>query len=179
MIQEALKFAVEKHEKQLRKGTNIPYIVHPVEVMKILLENGATEQVVVAGILHDTVEDTKTTIDELKIVFGDEIAKIVAGVSEDKTKTWEERKQHTIVELKNATKEIKLVACADKLSNLKSIFHEKNEIGKKIWERFKRGFKPQKKYYSGLIDSLSDLGELKMYLELKNVFINVFENKII
>lgn len=95
-IHNAIIFASIKHQNQKRKGTNLPYIVHPMEVMQILTENGCNENVIVAGILHDTLEDTDTTPQEIEKEFGKDILAIVQTESEDKSKTWKERKQHTI-----------------------------------------------------------------------------------
>ena len=114
-IHNAIIFASIKHQNQKRKGTNLPYIVHPMEVMQILTENGCSENVIVAGILHDTLEDTDTTPQEIEKEFGKDILAIVQSESEDKSKTWKERKQHTIDCLKTDSLETKLVCCADKL----------------------------------------------------------------
>ena len=73
MIQLAIQTAVEHHEGQKRKGSNIPYIVHPIEVGIILTENGANEEVITAGILHDTLEDTKLTYDDIKSLFNERV----------------------------------------------------------------------------------------------------------
>ena len=96
LIHKAIEFAAIRHKDQKRKGTELPYIVHPMEVMQILTENGCDEIVIVAGILHDTIEDTETTYDDILENFGKEIADIVASESEDKSKSWKERKQTTI-----------------------------------------------------------------------------------
>lgn len=116
-IHDAIIFATIKHQNQKRKGTEIPYIVHPMEVMQILTENGCSETVIVAGILHDTLEDTDTRPEEIEKRFGKEILAIVQTECEDKSKTWKERKQVFIDSLKNDSLEAKLVCCADKLSN--------------------------------------------------------------
>ena len=121
LIHDAIIFATLKHAGQLRKGTGVPYITHPMEVMQILSENGSCENVIVAGILHDTLEDTNTTPAEILEHFGEAILKIVSAESEDKSKTWKERKQTTINNLDNASLEEKSVCLADKLSNLRSM----------------------------------------------------------
>jgi len=137
LIHEAIIFAARKHAGQVRKGTDIPYITHPMEVMQILTENGCTEKVIIAGILHDTLEDTETTPSEIIGLFGEGILKIVTAESEDKSKTWEERKQATIDRLlSEGSFEVNLVCCADKLSNLRSMAADKATVGDKLWERF-------------------------------------------
>ena len=122
LIHRAIEFATIKHQAQYRKGTKTPYIVHPMEVMQILTKNGCDEDTIVAGILHDTLEDTKTTIKELEYYFGPKVAKLVASETEDKTKSWHERKQATIDRTKNASYEEKLIRCADQLANIRSLF---------------------------------------------------------
>ena len=86
-IQKAIVFATLAHEGQCRKGTNIPYIVHPMEVMQILTANGCNETVILAGILHDTLEDTQTTPEDILHIFGQEVLDLVLGESEDKSKS--------------------------------------------------------------------------------------------
>ena len=99
LIQKAIIFATKKHEGQKRKGTDIPYIIHPMEVMQILTAMDCSQNVIIAGILHDTLEDTDTTPEEIKEVFGNAVLAIVQTESEDKSKTWKERKQRTVDEI--------------------------------------------------------------------------------
>ena len=99
MIKEDAKnFAIDAHDGQRRKSDKSkPMIIHPINVANILNEYGFDENVVAAGYLHDTVEDTKVTLDDLKNSFGEDIASLVEGASEpDKSLSWEERKKHTI-----------------------------------------------------------------------------------
>ena len=103
----AIEFATKKHNGQLRKGTLISYIVHPLEVMQILYSMRADTNLMIAGILHDTLEDTNTTPEEIKKLFGKDVLNLVESNSEDKSKTWCERKTHTIKELSHANERIK------------------------------------------------------------------------
>jgi (p)ppGpp synthase/HD superfamily hydrolase len=139
---------------QLRKGTNLPYIVHPLRVATILLENGCCDATVIAGILHDTVEDTPVKLSEISESFGDDVAKIVEGVSEDKSLSWEERKAHTIESMKTAPMDVLLVTCADKLDNIQSIRDDIALNGEQIWTKFNRPKQQQGEYYRGLADVL-------------------------
>ncbi|MDR0320994.1 MAG: HD domain-containing protein [Treponema sp.] len=136
LIHEAIVFATCKHNGYKRKGTDIPYISHPMEVMQILTESDCRENVIIAGILHDTLEDTKTTPAEISNLFGEEVLNLVSAESEDKTKTWKERKQATVNNLADASPDVKMVCLADKLSNLRSMAADKRAIGEKLWERF-------------------------------------------
>jgi (p)ppGpp synthase/HD superfamily hydrolase len=173
-IHSAIIFASLKHDGQKRKGTNIPYISHPMEVMQILTQNGCSEAVIIAGILHDTLEDTKATTKEIKNLFGSEILAIVASESEDKSKMWKERKQRTINELAKAPVDTKLVCCADKLSNIRSMYADKLDIGDKLWERFNAGKDDIRWYYESLVNQLAGLGAYQMYQELKELVGIVF-----
>lgn len=153
-IQEAIIFATLKHEGQKRKGTDIPYIVHPMEVMQILSSMGCPTDVVIAGILHDTLEDTTATPKEIEELFGADVLNIVQHESEDKSKTWKERKQATIDHLKNASIETKLVCFADKLSNIRSMYRDKQQIGADLWKRFNAGKKDIEWYYRQVAEAL-------------------------
>jgi (p)ppGpp synthase/HD superfamily hydrolase len=166
-IHNAIIFASIKHQNQKRKGTNLPYIVHPMEVMQILTENGCNENVIVAGILHDTLEDTDTTPQEIEKEFGKEILAIVQSESEDKSKTWKERKQHTIDCLKTDSLETKLVCCADKLSNIRSMYVDFQNCGAELWKRFNASKEDIGWYYHSIADNLSGLEGYKMYDELQ------------
>lgn len=175
LIHKAIEFAALKHKRQLRKGTETPYIVHPMEVMQILTHNRCCEEVIVAGILHDTIEDTDTTYNELSENFGKTIADIVFNESDDKTKSWKQRKQNTIEKLKHCDRATKLVCCADKLSNLKSMLADYSKVGERLWDRFSPSKKEIMWYYSGVISSLSDLKDFNMYHDLKLVYRRLFE----
>ncbi len=174
MIHKAIEFATVKHQNQKRKGTNIPYIVHPMEVMQILTANDCPNEVIVSGILHDTLEDTNTTIEEITSIFGSVVANIVNSESEDKTKTWKERKQATINRVKKGSLESKLVCCADKVSNLRSMFEDLNNIGDKLWDRFNASKEDIAWYYNGVYNSLASLKDYPMYQEFKELIGKVF-----
>jgi GTP diphosphokinase / guanosine-3',5'-bis(diphosphate) 3'-diphosphatase len=120
----ALDFAARKHAHQRRKGELAePYINHLAEVARLLAAatQGRDAIVTVAGILHDTLEDTATTYDELAAEFGSEIADLVREVSDDTTKTRAERKRLQILHAAKSSKRAKMIKLADKTSNLHSI----------------------------------------------------------
>ena len=153
-IEEAIEVAAQAHNGQYRKGTHTPYISHPYAVGLILMSEGCSEEVVIAGILHDTVEDTYLTLDCIKRSFGQSIAEIVDGCSEDKSLRWRERKTERIEALKTASTEVCLVTSADKLHNLRTVISEYDEIGDVVWERFHGGIEAQAWYYRSILDSL-------------------------
>lgn len=166
MIFTAIQFAAKAHSGQYRKGTNIPYISHLINVVKILCEYHCKEEVIVAGILHDVVEDTPVTIDEVEAGFGPGVAFLVRGATElqkiDKTRSasdresWRERKQHTLDFIRNdATPDQLLVSAADKLDNLRAIGDDYRRLGEELWSRFNAGKEEQKWYYSGLAEAFA------------------------
>jgi len=163
LIDQAIEFAAKAHYSQFRKGTDIPYISHPYGVGMILLQAGCEEDAVIAGILHDTLEDTDTTEEDLLKNFGPTVLEIVKGCSEpDKQASWEDRKKHTIEYLKHAPLTIRQVACADKIHNLRSIKRDIATIGETVWGKFKRGKEFQKWYYTELVDSLGFAGRFPL-----------------
>lgn len=168
VIEKALQVASQAHEKQYRKCTNIPYITHPVAVGMILMKAGYDDDIIAAGILHDTVEDTELSLEDIERIFGIKIAKIVEGCSEpNKSLTWEERKEHTIELLKTASVDIRAVACADKLHNIRSIISDFEQHGDAVWGRFRRGKLQQEWYYRNVIESLGFMMTFKLLEELQ------------
>ncbi len=157
MLDKAIKEATIAHDGQTRKGTEIPYITHPFSVGMILSEAGYTEDEVVAGILHDTLEDTDLSVERIEELFGAHVSNIVQGCTEpDRTLEWKDRKQHTIEFLKTASPEVRAVACADKLHNAGDMLADYQRLGEDLWERFNEGKEQQLWYYNGLVESLCD-----------------------
>ena len=174
LVNKALELSARAHLTQQRKGTDIPYITHPFAVGMILANAGCPEEIVIAGILHDTVEDTEVSLELIEAEFGKAVADIVAGCSEpDKKLSWQERKQHTLDYLDDAPKNVRVVACADKLHNISTIIEEHKRIGDKVWERFKAGKREQSWYYHGLLDCLSHC-DRQLILELKSAVESIF-----
>ena len=155
-IEEAIEVAAEAHHGQYRKGTNTPYITHPYAVGLILMGAGCTEIVIIAGILHDTVEDTDLTLDSIRERFGDTVANIVDGCSEDKALRWRARKTERIEALRTASPEVCTVTCADKLHNLRTIISEYDDIGDSVWDRFHGGVEDQAWYYRSILSAIAD-----------------------
>lgn len=153
-IEEAIEVAAQAHDGQFRKGTGTPYISHPYAVGLILMNEGCSDEVVIAGILHDTVEDTDLTLECIQKSFGTFVAEIVDGCSEDKSLRWRERKSERIEALKTASPEVCLVTCADKLHNLRTVISEYENIGEIVWDRFHGGVEAQSWYYQSVLDSL-------------------------
>lgn len=167
MLNKAIVFATEKHAGQIRKGSTKPYITHPLETMVILNYMQADTNLLLAGVLHDTIEDTDATYEEIKREFGEDVAELVGKHSEDKSKSWEERKQNTIDELKEAPVRIKMLVLADKVANLRSMWVDYQTVGEKLWERFNATKNKQAWYYGGIQDAL---GELQSVPEASEIY---------
>lgn len=177
--EKAKKFAIKAHKGQVRKNEkDKPMIIHPISVSELLEEYGYDDNVVAAGYLHDVVEDTKYTIEDIEKEFGKDIASLVMGASErDKSLSWEERKQHTIDETKILPFRNKLVICADKINNLEDMMIKFEKNGTRDFSAFKRGEKDQKWYYTSVYKSLiyNEDENLPIFKRLKNVLDIVFE----
>jgi hypothetical protein len=157
---EAVSFAVERHGlvAQARKGTDFPYVIHPIRVAEILSRFGYTEDVVVAGLLHDTIEDAGVTVDELRRCFGDRVAELVEAASEpDKSLDWRTRKQHTIDRVADLDTDAVALIVADKLDNVRSLQDTLRARGKRAaWKIFNADEESQHWYYRTLAQSLLD-----------------------
>ena len=153
-IFKAIEFAAKAHAGHFRKGSKIPYILHPLGVAKILIEHGCSDEQVIAGLLHDTLEDTPVTLNQIRRQFGPKVARLVEGASEpDKSEPWENRKRHTIEFLKKAPSRQLYVSCADKLDNIRSMAQDYEKVGEKLFKRFNRPKAQQKWYYTSLTDA--------------------------
>lgn len=177
----AKMFAIEAHKGQVRKSQKEkPMIIHPINVANILKESGFDENVVAAGFLHDVVEDTKYTEEDILNLFGEDIRSLVMTASEpDKSLSWEERKQHTIDTIKNMDLRHKAVVCADKISNLEDLRIMSEIKGEYDFSSFKRGFDKQKWYYESVYESLIENEDKNnpLFVRLKELIDYIFSNK--
>ncbi len=175
MITRAAKFAEQAHKGMFRKGTSIPYITHPLETALITAMMTDDEELIAAALLHDTVEDAGVTYEELQEQFGVRVARLVAEESEDKSKSWMERKGCTLEYLKSADRDAKLLTLADKLSNIRSMARDYILVGEGLWERFNvRQKELHAWYYISMIDLLKDLNAMPEYQEYVTLCRRVF-----
>lgn len=158
-LNRAIVYAVEHHAGQFRKGSALPYIFHPLEVLQLLQAMNADTNLLMAGVLHDTVEDTDATPEEIRELFGEDVAALVGHHSEDKSKSWQERKSHTIRELAAADKRLQMLVLADKVANLRSMAADFKKVSHALWNRFNAGFDKQKWYYTSLLETLKGLAQ--------------------
>ena len=143
-VQKAVRFAMKTHEvyqKQKRKGKDIPYITHPLTVGLILARAGTSEDVVIAGILHDTVEDSpsskKATPEMIAERFGEKVATLVASVTEfRKDLPWEDRKREALAHIESFSLESLLLKSADVIGNLTELIDDYERTGEAVWARF-------------------------------------------
>jgi (p)ppGpp synthase/HD superfamily hydrolase len=151
---DALAFAVEAHGRvgHLRKGTRFPYVIHPIRVAWTLERHGYDDDVITAGLLHDTIEDADVTAEEIAERFGTRVARLVEAVSEaDKEAPWEPRKQATIDKVAGAGEDVLAILAADKLDNVRSIRDTLTERGEDAtWALFRTGREEQAWYYRTL-----------------------------
>lgn len=166
----ALQFAAKAHDGQYRKQSNIPYITHPMMVGVFLQDANCSVDAIIAGYLHDTLEDTDVTEDQIEQQFGSYVLELVKACSEpDKSKSWEERKTRTIDFLRNeATVEVCYITCADKLHNVRTIITDYKKFQDDLWGKFNRGRQDQKWYYTSLVEVLGEkIPNFPLYLMFK------------
>lgn len=161
-IQKAGEFAIDAHYGQVRKNEAIPYVSHLFDVAGILIDNRFSENLIIAGLLHDIMEDTKKTKKDILALFSNEqgleiIEIILADTETDKWARWKQRKQATI-DLAQNTDNIDglLLICADKIANLGSLNKALELFGDKTWDFFDSGKDNQIWYYESLFKILKD-----------------------
>ncbi len=177
-LEDAIAYAMECHRGASAKGTNTPYILHPIEALQILTRMNADTNLLCAGILHDTLEDTDATLLEIYRKFGTDVAALVNAHTEDKRRCWYYRKLYTLTKLPEENIRVKMSAMADKLSNLRRLWADYKEIGDELWERFNAPKEMQAWYYSGLIDAMYEMQnypETKdMHWEMNDIYKDLF-----
>ena len=183
ILDKAIIFATEAHKGQFRKGTQIPYILHPMEAAAIASTMTTDPEIMAGAVLHDVVEDTNTTIDEVRNIFGDRVASLVGAETENKCEnlpaqsTWKIRKQETLDHLKTASLDVKMITLGDKLSNIRSIYRDYNTIGDAVWQRFNQKDKNEHHwYYQGIADCLTELSDYPAYTEYCDLIHKTFKN---
>lgn len=173
LFDEALIYACEKHSGQRRKLSDLPYILHPMEVASIVSTMTDSQEMLAAALLHDTVEDADSTFEEIKEKFGKRVALLVLTETEDKraerppAETWRQRKEETLTILQNTHDiDVKKLWLGDKLSNVRSFYREYAENGPEFWNNFNQSDPVQQKwYYTTIADALSELKDYEAYKE--------------
>lgn len=179
-LERAMQFAMDAHKGAVRKGTNKPYILHPIETLQILASMDADTNLMVAGLLHDTLEDTNVTLLDIYEQFGVDVAALVNAHTEDKRQIWYMRKLHTIDEVPKAILRQKMLVIADKVANLRSMYADYKALGDELWSRFNAPKHLQAWYYSKLNDGLYELQDYPetadVYWEMTALYKDLFVN---
>lgn len=149
---EALAWAADLHAGQVRKGTQVPYVAHLLAVAALVLDGGGQEDDAIAALLHDALEDTEATRDEIEARFGSQVARVVAACSDTEVQPkppWRERKTDFLARLggPDADEHVLLVVAADKIHNVGSMLADHRRVGDASWARFKAGPRDQHWYY--------------------------------
>jgi len=172
---DAMAYAVIKHGGQRRKGTEIPYVSHPIAVAGLVLEDGGTEDEAIAGLLHDVVEDCggRPVLDEIRQRFGPTVADIVDGCTdayETPKPDWRPRKEAYIEHFAEASESVLRVANADKLHNARSLLTDLRDHGESLWERFNASREETLWYYGEVTRVLGQRrGASRLTRELRRV----------
>ena len=185
LVDEAIHFAVKAHSGMNRKGTNIPYILHPMEAGAIAAGITDNAEVIAAAILHDVMEDAGITKNELQKHFGAHVADLVAAESENKrtdipaAEGWEMRKRESLQFLENsASRDEKIITLADKLSNIRAIHRDYMHLKEDLWLRFNQKDKSKHAWYYGTIGDLlrNELETTTQWREYNALVEKVFGN---
>jgi len=185
LFERAAVFAAMAHHGTTRKGNRIPYLAHPVETAAIVAEMTDDEELIAAAVLHDVVEDTEVTLAEIRMYFGERIAFYVCGESEDKRRdlppesTWLIRKKETIAFLRErADAGAKMLALADKLSNMRSVARDVQNIGDQLWERFHQKDRSMHGWmYRQVAEAVRELQNYPAWKEYDRLIRQVFEEE--
>lgn len=174
----AVRFATEAHHGTERRGKGYPYIIHPMEAVSIVATLTNDPEMLAAAMLHDTVEDTSATIEQIRELFGERVASLVqhetAPLPDDAP--WRTRKEAQLAQLARAPHDSKVVALGDKLSNMRALAADYQSIGDQLWSRFHapNGKDDIAWYYHSLSEVLSDLSETLAYQEFKDIINKIF-----
>jgi (p)ppGpp synthase/HD superfamily hydrolase len=171
-LQRAFRYAAEKHAGQTRKQTAVPYLSHLMAVASLVLEAGGDEDMAIAALLHDVVEDCggMPRLREVRKQFGPRVAKIVEGCTDsfsESKREWIERKKNYLLEVKHADAETRLVSASDKLHNVRTILADYRRDGEAIWERFTGKKEGTLWYYRALSDEYQRRGANRITPELE------------
>lgn len=176
LFDKAAQFAIDAHKGGERRGKGFPYIIHPMEAASIVATITNDQEMLAAAILHDTVEDTDVTLEQIEEVFGSRVAHLVNIETAQKGATWRARREAQIERFRLADRDSQIVALGDKLSNLRAIALDYHALGDALWSRFHapEGKKDIAWYYRGLADALSSLADTAPYQEFLSLVEKTF-----
>ncbi|WP_373314252.1 HD domain-containing protein [Xylanibacter ruminicola] len=181
MVDRAICFATKAHSGVVRKGTKIPYIAHPLEAMAIVGSITDDQELLAAAVLHDVVEDAGVNVADIRTEFGDRVAALVDSETDSEVPgmshidSWQIRKQAAIDHLAAASRDVKIVALGDKLSNMRAMLLHYHEQGEQVWQRFNQKDPAcHAWYYRQLAQSLSSLSDTDAFQEFAALVDQVF-----
>ena len=176
-VRAALRYAVEQHGDRPRKGSTQPYHLHPIAVATMLAASGAPEDLVIAGYLHDVVEDEPVTLDDIEASFGPEVRRLVDAVTERKLaadgsrRPWRERREEAVAHLADAPADVLALKGADLCANIGDVVMDHALVGEAVWDRFGAGRDQQVWYYTSaaevVLARLTGYGRLRTDLALR------------
>ena len=181
LVSDAMIFAARAHDGMLRKGTSIPYIVHPAEVAAIAATLTDDPEILAAALLHDVMEDCGVSEAELAERFGARVAQLVKSETQerngDPAETWLVRKQGAVERIGRGGREVKIIALSDKLSNMRAIHRDFDQYGEELFFRFHQHDKKLHAWYYRSCAALlkGELGDTKAWQELAEHIEYVFE----
>jgi myo-inositol-1(or 4)-monophosphatase len=186
LVSEAIAYAVKVHDGMRRKESDVPYIIHPLEAAVIVSTMTDDQQVIASAVLHDVVEDTDVTIEEIEERFGKRIRDLVESETENKrpemspSESWRIRKEESLEILKNTDDiEVLIVWLGDKLANIRSIYRELKKEGNKLWLRFhQKDVNEHAWYYKSIVKLTDRLSYTSAWLEFKTLVELVFEKGV-
>ena len=182
LVSEAIEFATKVHDGMRRKKSNSPYILHPLEAAVIVGTMTDDQEVIASAVLHDVVEDTDTTIDEIEQRFGKRVRDLVESETENKrndipaSESWRIRKEESLEVLKNSNDiGVLMIWLGDKLANIRSLYRQLKEDGNAIWEQYnQKDAKDQAWYYGQIVKLTERLSGTSAWLEYKTLTEIVF-----
>jgi hypothetical protein len=186
-LADVFEFVSNAHKKGTRKS-GAPYISHPMDVASILLKENASPDLVLAGLLHDIIEDTDVDIATILRRYGQQVADYVDAVTEpeelrqaangNKAENWKDRKEYTIRKMSRATSEIKLLSCADKLANIRDLISDIRMEGEGFWDKFNAPKEDQEWYYRSMLEAFAtgpqNIKETRSYLDFEECVEQLF-----
>lgn len=185
LFEKALLFAADAHKGMIRKRAGTPYITHPMEVCVIASSISVNEELLCAALLHDTVEDTPVTAEDILREFGERVAYLVSTETEDKRPdmppwdSWEIRKKESLQVLANCNdRDVKILWLSDKLSNMRSFYRLHEEEGEKLWLNFHQPDpKKQGDYYREIARLTEELSDTAAWKEYRYLLDEVFKGE--
>ncbi|MBP5673201.1 MAG: bifunctional (p)ppGpp synthetase/guanosine-3',5'-bis(diphosphate) 3'-pyrophosphohydrolase [Victivallales bacterium] len=181
LVDKAIIYAVNAHKGVPRRGRDFPYIVHPLEALTIVATMTSEPELLAAAVLHDVVEDTPCTVEDIRREFGDRVADLVDAETEkhdhsrSREESWYDRKNAALEELKHAGRDVKIVALGDKLSNMRAIARDYVRYGDDFWQQFHaKDPRSHAWRFRALVEAMAELKGMEAYEEFAALVEKVF-----